>query len=104
VQSWGLKRSRGWVGVCVLACACVLGALLACSSSALASRPHEFSGSFGSKCIGEPCTGAQLKKTGGVAVNEASRDIYVVDKSGGAVRQIGTMRSGAAELLGVRFV
>jgi hypothetical protein len=61
-------------------------------SSALGARPHEFSGSFGSKCIGEPCTGAELKKPDGVAVNEASGDAYVVDM------EKGTMRGRAARL------
>jgi DNA-binding beta-propeller fold protein YncE len=57
-----------------------VGALLACASSALASRPHEFTGTFGERCVVEPCVGAQLKEPAGVAVSEATGDVYVVDK------------------------
>ena len=62
---------------------CLLGVLLlllACASQALAARPHEFATTFGEHCAAEPCEKAQLKKPNGVAVNEASGDVYVVDE------------------------
>jgi DNA-binding beta-propeller fold protein YncE len=56
------------------------------SAPALASRPHEFSGSFGERCMVEPCVGAQLKEPSGVAVNKASGDVYVVEKGDNRVQ------------------
>ncbi len=50
------------------------------TTTAAASRPHQFIGAFGSKCIAEPCTGESLKKPAGVAVNEETGDVYVVDE------------------------
>jgi DNA-binding beta-propeller fold protein YncE len=69
-----------------LACLLTLGALLCSSATALASRPHQFTASFGELCTSEPCEGASLQKPNGVAVNEATGDIYVVDEgeAGGA--------------------
>jgi DNA-binding beta-propeller fold protein YncE len=55
-------------------------AFLALASSALAARPHEFTTTIGEHCAAEPCTGAQLLAPTAVAVNEASGDIYVLDK------------------------
>ena len=52
---------------------------------AWASRGHVFSGTFGEKCIGEPCIGGQLQEPVGVAVNEASGAIYVVDEGANRV-------------------
>jgi hypothetical protein len=71
----------------VLLLLCVAaGALAVFASPAVAARPHEFTGTFGEHCIAEPCTGAQLLAPTAVAVNEATGDIYVLDKgeTGGA--------------------
>ena len=54
---------------------------LALAAPAFASREHEFTTTFATKCLAEPgCTGAELFSPDGVAVNEASGDVYVVDK------------------------
>ncbi len=55
-------------------CAMVVGLLL-WSAPALAARDHIFSGSFGSEGAGN----GQLSSPAGVAVNEATGDVYVVD-------------------------
>jgi hypothetical protein len=55
------------------------------ASPALAARPHEFTGEIGKPCLAEPCTGEELKAPTGVAVNEATGDIYVVEPGTGAV-------------------
>ena len=78
------------------ACLCAFGALLVsltCTGSALASRGHEFTSTFGTPCILEPCTGESLKKPNGVAVNEATGDVYVVDE--GANRVVRFDKEGA---------
>ena len=59
--------------------------LLACAPGALAARPHELTGTFGTPCAAGPCTGASLKKPNGVAVNEATGDVYVVDEGANRV-------------------
>src|ERR1700722_9445273 len=60
---------------------CVLpGAMLLCSSSAFAARGHVFGGTFGEPCSGAPCGKGQFKEPGQVAVNEASGDVYVIDR------------------------
>jgi len=50
------------------------------ASPAQAARGHVFSKSFGEQCLAEPCEGAKLKEPSGVAVNESTGDVYVVDK------------------------
>jgi hypothetical protein len=65
----------GWVSL--------LG-LLVWSSPAEASRGHAFERSFSEPCVAEPCEG-RLKEPDGVAVNEATGDIYVVDKGANRV-------------------
>jgi hypothetical protein len=59
---------------------CQLVILLACASPALAAREHVFSKAFGEQCLAEPCEEGRLKEPDGVAVNEATGDVYVVDK------------------------
>ena len=60
-----------------LASVCALaGALLLWSVPALAVRGHVFGGSFAGKGTGA----GQLSEPAGVAVNEASGDVYVVDR------------------------
>jgi hypothetical protein len=58
----------------------VVFAALATAGPALAARGHVFKETFGERCIAQPCTGSQLKEPSGVAVNEATGDVYVVDK------------------------
>jgi hypothetical protein len=59
----------------------VLATLAVVAAPALASRPHEFSGTLGEHCLVEPgCTGAALFAPTAVAVNEATGDVYVLDK------------------------
>jgi DNA-binding beta-propeller fold protein YncE len=67
-----------------LAFICLL-APLACAGQASAARGHEFTGVFGTKCIAAPCVEGELEKPAGVAVNEASGDVYVVDEGAGRV-------------------
>jgi hypothetical protein len=58
----------------------VLTALLFSATPALAARQHEYKTTFGGHCLAEPgCTGEELFKPSGVAVNEATGDVYVVD-------------------------
>jgi DNA-binding beta-propeller fold protein YncE len=77
-----LGKNRCWrnTSAFALAFAACSIALLCCSVLAFAARAHEFSKAFGEPCIAEPCEGASLKEPDGVAVNEASGDVYVVDK------------------------
>jgi hypothetical protein len=64
----------------------VFAAVLAWASPALASRGHQYTTSFGVHCLVEPgCMGEELFKPNGVAVNEATGDVYVVDEGEGAV-------------------
>ncbi len=56
-----------------------------CVTPSLAARGHEYSQGFGEVCLLEPCEGAALKEPGGVAVDEATRDVYVVDKGANRV-------------------
>ncbi len=69
--------------------ACVATALLAClvlasSASALSQRGHVFGGSFPSASAA-----LQLKEPAGVAVNEATGDVYVVDSGNNRVVEFG---------------
>jgi DNA-binding beta-propeller fold protein YncE len=67
-----LAPSRGWR--LAAAVATVLLALIACSSSALAQARHVFERSF------TPSGECALSSPGGVAVNETTGDVYVVDR------------------------
>jgi hypothetical protein len=68
------RRRNGGAFVCALLA--VLGSLLlASSASALTQRGHTFTGSFGI----EASAGVPLKDPAGVAVNESTGDIFVVD-------------------------
>jgi DNA-binding beta-propeller fold protein YncE len=68
-------RSRVLVALSVLACGLVLWCV-----PALAARGHVFSGTFGEPCVVEPCGAGQFKEPSGVAVNEASGQVYVLDQ------------------------
>jgi hypothetical protein len=64
---------------------CTLAVLALSASPAFASRAHEFTGSFGGgPCALEPC-GENLKEPDGIAVNEATKDVYVVDRGANRV-------------------
>jgi DNA-binding beta-propeller fold protein YncE len=77
-----LAPSRG--GRAALAAALIaLLALLACAPSALAHPTHVFERSF------TPSGECALSAPGGVAVNEATGDIYVVDRGHGRVVRLG---------------
>jgi hypothetical protein len=69
----GLVASLSFVSVLMAMLAVV--ALAAAAAPALAARAHVFEGSFGEEGEGP----GQLKEPAGVAVNEASGDVYVVD-------------------------
>jgi DNA-binding beta-propeller fold protein YncE len=72
----------------LLALCCALTASCCATAGAAASRPFEYSSSFAEPCTAaEPseCTGAALKKPNGVAVNEATGDVYVVDEGANRV-------------------
>jgi hypothetical protein len=73
------SRRKQWL---LLVGLCQLAVLLACASPAFAGREHIFSKAFGELCTVEPteCTGKALKEPDGVAVNEATGDVFVVDK------------------------
>ena len=86
--------SAPWAGRLLLGVlSLTLLASLLRSAPAFASRPHEFKGVFGSKCIAEPCEGGSLKSPAGVAVNEETGDVYVVDE--GANRVVRFSSEGA---------
>jgi hypothetical protein len=57
-----------------------VGAMLLGGPVAFAARGHVFGGTFGEPCSGEPCGKGQFKEPGQVAVNEASGDVYVIDR------------------------
>jgi DNA-binding beta-propeller fold protein YncE len=80
-----------------LASVCALaGALALWSVPALAARGHVFSGSFASKGTGA----GQLNEPAGVAVNEASGDVYVVDRGNNRVEYFTSAGAYAGEFNG----
>jgi len=87
VPSRSGERGRGIRGP---VCASLLGVtlallLLASSASALSQRGHVFAGTFGGEGSGD----GQLKEPAGVAVSEATGDVYVVDAGNNRVVQFG---------------
>ncbi len=62
---------------------CALVCVLCCGASAFAARGHVFSASFGAPGSGD----GQLDEPSGVAVNESTGDVYVVDKGNGRVEE-----------------
>jgi DNA-binding beta-propeller fold protein YncE len=65
--------------------ACVLAFALALAGPALAARSHVFEKPFGEPCTTTPCGNGQFNEPSGVAVNEATGDVYVVDKGNNRV-------------------
>ena len=75
--------SRRYVPVVGLLLCIALGGLMFSSAPALAVRVHIFSTSFG----GEGTGNSKFKGPTGVAVNEATGDVYVVDSGNNRVEQ-----------------
>ncbi|MGA2165379.1 MAG: hypothetical protein ABSH36_13035, partial [Solirubrobacteraceae bacterium] len=63
------------VSLCALA-----GALALVTTPALAASAHLFSKTFGGPCTVTPCGPGQFNEPAGVAVNDTTGDVYVVDK------------------------
>jgi len=61
------------------ACA-IVGVLVAFAPPSLAARGHKFASSFGAPCSATPCGTGQLKEPSGIAINESTGNVYVVDK------------------------
>jgi DNA-binding beta-propeller fold protein YncE len=59
---------------------CAFAIALVCCAPAGAARGHAFASSFGEACNVTPCGAGQLNEPSGVAVNEASGEIYVLDQ------------------------
>jgi hypothetical protein len=72
---------RSLLRTLVSLCAVVGGLLFVWSAPALAQRMHEFGKSFGGEGAGE----GQLSHPGALAVNEATGDVYVIDRGNGRV-------------------
>ncbi len=87
VRSRSGERGRGARGgLCAsLLAAAVACLLLASSASALSQRGHTFSSSFAGQGSGD----GQLKEPAGIAVSEATGDIYVVDAGNNRVVEFG---------------
>jgi hypothetical protein len=90
---------RSTLAAVVSLCALV-GALLSCSSSALAFRGHVFGSVFGEPCSGEPCGNGQFKEPSGVAVNEETGWVYVVDKGDERVERFSSAGAYEAQFNG----
>jgi hypothetical protein len=73
--------SLGLVSLCALVTA---AALFVFSASALAAREYVPAGSFG----GEGTGNGQFKEPAGVAVNDATHDVYVVDRGNDRVEEL----------------
>jgi DNA-binding beta-propeller fold protein YncE len=83
-------RGRGAPALRLLAPFALVVAVLAFAAGpAFAARGHEFKASFGEPCpeLEVPCGPGKLKEPAGVAVNEASSDVYVVDKGNDRVQR-----------------
>lgn len=77
----GARRRLSIAGLCVIVLA--LLSLSSAPAMALIQRGHSFSSSFGA-----PGTGAgELSNPSGVAVNESTGDVYVVDRANNRVEQ-----------------
>ncbi|MBA3867393.1 MAG: hypothetical protein H0X42_13800 [Solirubrobacterales bacterium] len=60
---------------------------MALPTVASAARGHVFKTTFGTPCTVEPCAPGTLKEPAGLAVNESSGDLYVVDKGNSRVER-----------------
>ena len=78
--------SRRYVPVVGLLLCVAFGGLMFSSAPALAVRAHIFSSAFGSEGTGN----GQFKEPSGVAVNNSTHGIYVVDKGNNRVERFGS--------------
>src|SRR5258708_1831356 len=75
--------ASAFLWLCVSACvALVLG-----TAPALATRGHVLSTQFGEACTAEPCGPGQFKEPSGVAVDEATGQVYVLDQGANRVER-----------------
>jgi len=66
------------------------------AAPALAARGHEYLGeTIGTPCAAEPCAPGTLKDPEGVAVNEATAQVYVVDKGNNWVQRFSSIGAWA---------
>jgi DNA-binding beta-propeller fold protein YncE len=73
--------ARRLVSAAVVSLCALVGVLQLWSAPALAAKVHVFGGSFGEPCsAGGPCGNGQFNAPAGVAVNESTGDVYVVDR------------------------
>ena len=111
VWSWPSRLAPAWVGAgAVAVMLAVLAAMLGqtAAAGAYAQRGHAFAFSFGSEGegAGQFGFGGAFKRDEppGVAVNEASGDVYVVDRGNDRVEQFAPQLGGGGELVGEQFV
>ncbi len=80
----GIRRllAAGVVSLCA-----VIGGLVFGGAPALAGKTHVFSKTIGEACTSLPCVSGQLKEPAGVAVNDLTGDVYVVDKGNKRVQE-----------------
>jgi DNA-binding beta-propeller fold protein YncE len=83
----GARRFASLLGVAWLCL--VTGCVLLCGASAQATEVHVFQGSFGSEGAGP----GQFKAPFGVAVNDATHDVYVVDSANNRVQEFNSTGS-----------
>ena len=91
------RRNRVWCGLAAL-----LACLLVGTAPAFAARGHILTKTFGGPCTGAggACEAGQLKEPSGVAVSEASGEIYVVDRAQGRVEEFSAQGSYMGEFAG----
>jgi hypothetical protein len=75
-----MRRARRSLSVALGGTLALLLVYLIVPSAASAARGHQFKETFGTPCAAAPCGPGKLKEPSGVAVNEASGNVYVVDK------------------------
>ena len=98
-EPWKAKSERTrtvstTTAIAILSAIAIFGGLTA---TAQAARPHEFKG----VTIGEPGSGpGQLSEPSGVAVNEATGDVYVVDRGNQRVQWFAPKAGGGYEFAG----
>jgi hypothetical protein len=80
----GAASRRLWRWSLAVFCA-LAGVLVLGAGPVLAARSHVFDKAFGEPCTTTPCGNGQFNEPSGVAVNEATGDVYVVDKGNNRV-------------------
>jgi hypothetical protein len=89
----GARRLTSVVFVSLCALTCVA---LYCGAPAWAARGHVFSGSFGGQGSGD----GQLDEPSGVAVNDSTHNVYVVDKGNDRVEELSSTGSYVGQFNG----